>query len=658
MKRTLEKGVARATSQPPFDLNSPNGQTWATPGTPGTTAAPRQPPAPPAMVAPQDDAHRRGDDRSLVSPAMATLSPAGPLVQHSAPTLALALDRVKSSSLADYELMGSLSFETDDDSESEAPARFSEEDLKQRTELKLENDTGREDLQTLRMALPSNTTITRIALDGSYPDAAKAVLTALQTNITVTSLSVVCWQSCFDPKVATQLTALLRKQTPLQSFELCIVKSEDFNRVFTLDQDFFEALLAHPHLEKIFIRCDRVDRVYLHNPQQLAARLRDNSKLKHLELRSFQDCAKLWAAIAPGLEGNRSITTLDLRHNDLSGLAPAIASLLRANPAITSLDIQSTEWKAAELGIIIDAVASSTTLKGFFFYRACESGAGGAGTDLGVNARRPALGAAIGTLLATNQHLESLGIHSQLDEQNVVAIRQGLNANTSLRFFDPGDIRGVSNPEGEADATGAINQLFATNSRLNSVMLRPQQGEGADPTAGLTGLERNASVRTLNVKFTGATEGVISLLQNNRHLTSLTLVTKRQVQNPIPLAQQLEVIFDAVADNTTLLEFKLDCSIPDDPRKRDLDLVLARFDALCGRNQRLQAQREQQRQRVSAPATGIGLLNEFRRNGDANWPELRTEEATAIASAIDTVLPPEEAQRVLDVLRFADVRPS
>ncbi len=622
MKRTLEEGASRAVEQP-FALNSPNAQTGSTPGTTGSPGMPG----------------------SVGTPA-----------QHKAPTMASRPASGDAFSLADYESMDELSSGTGDDSESEAPELFGEKDLAQRTELKVENDASSEDLQTLRMALPSNTTITRIDLDGSHPEAAKAVLTALQTNITVTSLSVTCWQSCFDPKVATQLTTLLKKQTPLQTFELCIAESEDSDRVFTLDQDFFEALFAHPHLETIRIDCEKVDRVYLRNPQQLAALLIDNNKLKHLELRGFKDCTTLWQAIAPGLKGNRSITSLDMRHNDLSGLAPAIASLVLANPAITSLDLQGTEWQAAELCVVIDAVARSTTLREFYLYRASESA-----TDSDMKNVRPALGEAIGKLLTTNQHLESLGIQSKLDTPNVAAIRQGLNANTRLRFFDPGEIRGPGQAETaeertEGDATEAINQLFAANSRLTSVMLRPPQGKDADPSCGLKGLERNASVRSLKLKFTGATAGVISLLQNNRHITALTLITERRVQDPRLLASQLETIFDAVADNTTLREFRLDAHIPDDSRKDEVDLILARFDALCGRNQRLQEQREQQVRRVSSPATGIGLLNEFRRNEDANWPALRTEETMAIASAIDTVLPQEEARRVLDVLSFADFR--
>ncbi len=624
MKRTLEQGTGRAAGQPPYDLNSPNDQTGSTPGATGS-------PGTPGSV--------------------------GTSAQHKAPTMASRPAPGDAFSLDDYEYMGELSWASDDasedDSTAETPELFSEKDLKQRTELKVEDDTSGEDLQTLRMALPSNTTITRIALDGSHPEAAKAVLTALQTNVTVTSLSVVCWQSCFDPKVAAQLTALLKKQTPLQSFELCIVESEDSNRVFTLDQDLFEALFAHPHLETIRINCDQVDRVYLRKPQQLATLVRDNTRLKHLELRGFRDCITLLNAIAPGLQGNGSITTLDLRHNDLSGFAPSIASLLQANSAITSLDIESTEWKAGELEIVIDAVARSTALREFRFYRASECGAG---IDPGATGARPALGDAIGQLLTTNQQLESLGIQSQLDEPNVVAIRQGLNANTGLRFFDPGEIRGANNPEGAADATGAIHQLFASNSRLTSVMLRTQRGEGAEPASVLKGLERNTSVRSLRLNFSGDSAGVISLLQNNRHITSLTLVAEAYPSGPAWLLKPLEAMFDAVADNTTLQEFRFDADLSNPAWRADFDLILARFDALCGRNKRLQEQREQQLQRVSAPAAGIALLNEFRRNDDANSPALGKEEAMALASAIDTVLPQQEARRVLDVLRFADIR--
>lgn len=179
MKRTLEQGTGRAAGQQPFDLNSPNAQTRSTPGATGSPGTPG----------------------SVGTPA-----------QHKAPTMASRPAPGDAFSLDDSESMGELSRASDDasedDSTDETPELFSEKDLKQRTELKVEDDTSGEDLQTLRMALPSNTTITRIALDGSHPEAAKAVLTALQTNVTVMSLSVVCWQSCFDPTAAAQLTAL------------------------------------------------------------------------------------------------------------------------------------------------------------------------------------------------------------------------------------------------------------------------------------------------------------------------------------------------------------------------------------------------------------------------------------------------------------------
>ncbi len=537
----------------------------------------------------------------------------------------------------------------DDDS----PLRFDEEDLKRRTELKVEEDATAEEMQALRRELPSNTTITRIVIDGSHPVGVKATLAALQTNLTVKTLCIAAWRSSFDPQLQERLTALLKKQTPLECLELSLVENIEFKRTFTFDQDFFEALFAHPHLQTIRIDCEQTDRVYLRQPPHLAALLQNNACLRHLELRGFRDFATLWRAIAPGLQGNRSITTLDLRQNDLSGLAPSMAALLQTNPVITSLDIESTEWKAAELEVVIDAVARSTAIRTFNFYRASECGAG---IDPDVSGTRPALGEAIGKLLATNPHLESLGIQSQLDEPNLAALRAGFNANTGLRLFDPGEIRGAGNTAGAADATDAIHQLFATQSRLTSVRLRPPQGNGAESTCGLSGLERNTSVRSLEVKLSDDFTGVTSLLQNNRHITSLTLVAESRHLGPAQLLAQLETLFDAVADNTTLQAFRLEADVSHPAWEAGFALILARFDALCGRNQRLHEQRERQLQRVTAPATGIRLLNEFRRNEDANWPPLGTGEATAIASAIDSVLPQQEAQRVLDVLRFADIR--
>lgn len=540
-----------------------------------------------------------------------------------------------------------------DDVDGDCPERFGEEDLKRRTELKIEEDDTAEEMQTLRSELPSNTTITRVTIDGSHPAGVRATLAALQYNVTVKALCVVAWRGTFDPQLLERLTALLKKQTPLECLELSLVDNVEFNRAFTFDQDFFEALFAHPHLQTIRIDCEQIDRIYLRQPQQLAAVVRDNTRLTHLELRGFKDCATLWQAIAPGLQANRSISTLDLRQNDLSGFAPAIASLLQANPTLTTLDIEATEWKAGELEIVIDAVAGSSTLRALHFYRASECGAG---IDPEATGPRPALGQAIGKLLATNPHLESLGIQSQLDEPNVAAIREGFNANSGLRCFDPGEIRGAGNAEGAADATDAINQLLAANSRLTSVMLRAPRANDADATCGLKGLERNTSVRSLKLHLADAPAGVISLLQINRQISSLTLASDWRLHGPAKLVAQLEAIFDAVTDNTTLQAFRLEYDLSNEDWKDDIDLILARFDALCGRNKRLQEQRDQQLQRASAPATGIGLLNEFRRNDDASWPALRSEEAMAIAGAIDTVLPQEEAQRVLDVLRFADIR--
>jgi len=130
MKRTLEQGTGRAAGQQPFDLNSPNAQTRSTPGATGSPGTPG----------------------SVGTPA-----------QHKALTMASRPAPGDAFSLDDYESVGELSWVSDDDSTDETPELFSEKDLTQRTELKVENDTSREDLQTLRLALPSNTTITRIA---------------------------------------------------------------------------------------------------------------------------------------------------------------------------------------------------------------------------------------------------------------------------------------------------------------------------------------------------------------------------------------------------------------------------------------------------------------------------------------------------------------
>ncbi len=689
MKRTLEQ--AQQVSQLAIQLSSqlenfarhlPGSNTTdqlasapargAVPGTPGTPRTPGTPPALPQMN---------------VRPPAAQALPPGPAagesrppVAHQPPELGAPVETRGDRRYPSRQVFGQLDLrppgaptrpplppasqplsralperdeDSSEDAEDDSPARFDEADLASRTELMVEEDATAEEMQTLRRELPSNTTITRVTLDGSHPVGARATLAALQTNLTVKTLCIAAWRGTFDPQLSERLTALLRKQTPLECLELSLAENIEFNRVFTFDQDFFEALFAHPCLQAIRIDCEQIDRVYLGKPQQLAAVVQNNARLQHLELRGFRCFATLWQAIAPGLAGTRSLTTLDLRQNDLSGFAPSIAALLQANPAITSLDIQATDWKAGELGIVIDAVARSATLRAFHFYRASECGAG---IDPDMTGARPALGEAIGRLLATNQQLESLGIQSQLDEPNLAALREGFNANTGLRFFDPGEIRGPGHPEGAADATDAINQLFATNSRLTSVMLRPPQDKDADASCGLKGLERNTSVRSLTVNCSGATTAVISLLQNNRHITSLTLVMDQHLFDPPRLLAELEALFDAVTDNTTLQAFRVKADLSRPAWKADFELILARFDALAGRNQRLHEQREQQRQRVTAPATGIGLLNEFRRNEDANWPALGNPEATAIAGAIDTALPPQEAQRVLDVLRFADIR--
>ena len=55
-------------------------------------------------------------------------------------------------------------------------------------------------------------------------------------------------------------------------------------------------------------------------------------------------------------------------------------------------------------------------------------------------------------MLKANRHLTSLSIHCKLDVANIVLIRQGLHANTSLRFFDPGDIVVTDNNDDSAEA--------------------------------------------------------------------------------------------------------------------------------------------------------------------------------------------------------------
>ncbi len=539
--------------------------------------------------------------------------------------------------------------DSDDDnvpSRAEPIPRYSPDDLARMTELKV-NTGSAEELFQLAKSLPSNETITRVTVDGDVPEVVHATLNALCHNQTVQTLRIECSSEDFAPKLVDKLTRLLEKKTPLRHLELLMWDWDGEERKLKLDQAFFTGLFSHPHLKTINIDVTYEDSVYLHSPQQLAELVRSNSSLQHLRLYRSNGAATLIRAIGPGLEKNRSLRVLDLRRSELTGCGQALAAVLEANTSIYCVNLQFS-WleRASECEQIIDALAKNTGITEFYF-----------DGIMSPDRERPALGAAISAMLKANRHLTSLSIHCKLDVANIVLIRQGLHANTSLRFFDPGDIVVTDNNDDSAEAIDALNALFATNSRLTAVRLHPPPGSSLPSSPDiLRGLERNRSVTAVSLLGASGIDDLISLLNNNPRIAELELTRfLPAATSDVARAKQLETIADQIQGNTTLLRFSFDREESGKRERPAIAKALARFDILTLRNQQLEKQRQQQLQRITAPARGLQMLSGFRQNNDENWPALGNEEAFAVASAIDTVLPPQEAQRVLDALRFADI---
>ncbi len=533
------------------------------------------------------------------------------------------------------------------------PSRYTRDRLFETSDLKLSTASGRE-LDDLARWLP-DCRAPAITLDGNEAATVAVVLHALRSNLTEVTLAIECSIDRFAPELISRLTALLKSQTPLTSLTLVLRDGDGPDGKFVLDQAFLKALFGHRHLEDIHLLCNEQETLWLHDPQQLADRVRDNRRLQTLNFECCGELHKLFKAIAPGLEGNRSIYSLSLRHSYMTGCGSAMASVLKVNQTLKQLDMQFTaDWGPGDLQQIVQAMAVNTAVEQFHFFHAGEQS-----NSRTQNEPRP-LGTAIGAMLTANQQLRALSIECKLDLANLTPIRQGLNANTSLQSLDLGSIAGTENSEGTTDAVDAINELFATNSRLAWVTLRPPGRSGVtDETVGIRGLVRNRSVHTLVLEDADSVDGLKRLLNSNPRITHLTLTN--YLRNKVSyhaMAEILEDIAFAIDGNTTLLEFAFEHDDVDLLRDPRVIAALTRFDELTARNNQRDKQRRQQLQRVSAPATGIGLLNQFRRNEEASWPALGSEEARAIASAIDTVLPQDEAQRVLDVLRFADIRAS
>ncbi len=533
------------------------------------------------------------------------------------------------------------------------PSRYTRDRLFETSDLQL-SAASAEELDDLARWLPECRHAV-ITLDGNEAATVAVVLHALRSNLSEVDLTIECSMDRFAPELISRLTALLKSQSPLTSLTLVLREGDGQHGKFVLDQAFLKALFGHRHLQKIHLDFNEGETIWLHDPQQLADRVRDSRCLKTLTFKRCGELHKLFKAIAPGLEGNCSILSLSLRHSYMTGCGSAMASVLKANQTLKQLDMQFTaDWGPGDLQQIVQAMAVNTAVQQFYFFHAREEW-----NSRTQNEPRP-LGMAIGAMLTANQQIKALSIECKLDLANLTPIRQGLNANTSLRSLDLGSIAGTENSEGTTDAVDAINELFATNSRLAWITLRPPGRTGVtDETVGIRGLVRNRSVRTLVLEDADSVDGLKRLLNSNPRITHLTLTNYlRNTVSHQSMAQILEDIALSIDGNTTLLKFEFEHDDVDLLRDPGVIAALARFEDLTERNYQLYEERRAQQQRVRAPAAGIGLLNEFTRNDDTNWPALNNETATAIASAIDTVLPEQEAQRMLDVLRFADIRPS
>jgi hypothetical protein len=286
--------------------------------------------------------------------------------------------------------------------------------------------------------------------------------------------------------------------------------------------------------------------------KDLARALRLNASLTSLKAENWRDTFEgegAIAALAASLATNKGLKELSLAGSVLgTGGARLLAPALGANATLTALDLSAPEQAAKELRIGDAGLAALFGVLG-------SQNVGLRSLTVKGNSMGPEAAERLGGTLALNSTLRSLDCTGcELTSGHVACIMRGVAANSGLTTLALGgaSLTEISAARCVADALAVSASLVALDLSFCTL---PKDTDISQACWGVLaqGVARSASLATLNLSYSGLTEGGATALAAaagvSPSLTSLDL-------SGFPAAKARGIFRDALAINAALATLK------------------------------------------------------------------------------------------------------
>lgn len=498
-------------------------------------------------------------------------------------------------------------------------------------------------LQELSHTLPSNTSITMLCIEAAAPGTVLKVLQSMVGNASIQELEIRCDTEQIRAEVMPGLRQLLKEASGFSAFRLVVDGRS--KRLDFADQRLFETLCSFKNLSSVKVYALHKLGVFLDKPESLIQALA-NSPIKQLTLSALWKSDSFLSAVFDGLALNNKLETLSLWHQDLTGHSEKLLALLqRKNPALNKLKLNSCRFQETQLHALFEAAAQHPTLEKVSLLRVLPA----------LNFAPSDNTAAAGRVFAISPQLKELRLSIRSDPNNIAAIIQGLQGNTSLRLLDLGSLSHAADSNSdELIIDSALEQLYASNTQLRIIKVSLQDMLCWHPQNIFKGLARSSSITSVWIDELKSVVGLAELIQSHSKIQHIRLGIKANCDF-VQLLTSMEAAALAALHNTQLTDFKF-----------EFNDLLSRTIVGYKQDSKLHSRLETAVREIQKVGRRNALMNDVGQAGQGMWATLLSQDLDAqgdtsipslpldvtlqLAHAVATYLEPAQAEAVFKEL--------
>ena len=482
-----------------------------------------------------------------------------------------------------------------------------------------------------------------LCIETATPGTVLKVLQAMVGNASIQELEIRCGAEQIPAEVMPSLRQLLKEASGFSAFRLVVDGRS--KRLDFVDQRLFETLCSFNNLSSVKVYALHKLGVFLDNPKSLIQALA-NSPIKQLTLSALWKSDSFLSAVFDGLALNNKLETLSLWHQDLTGHSEKLLALLQQNnPALTKLKLNNCRFQETQLHALFEAAAQHPTLEKVSLLRVMPA----------LNFAPSDNTAAAGRVFAISPKLKELRLSIRSDPNNIAAITQGLQGNTSLRLLDLGSLlHAADSNSDELSNDSALEQLYASTTQVRIVKVSLQDMLCWHPQKIFKGLARSPSIESVWIDELKSVAGLAELIQSNSKIQHIRLGIK-ETCDFVQLLTSMEAAALAAPHNTHLTDFDFEFNDwvsrtvfgykEDSKLYSRLETAVSEIQEV-GRRNALMNGVEQAGQGMWATL----LSQDLDAQGDTSIPSLPLDVTLQLAHAVATYLEPAQAEAVFKEL--------